>query len=340
MTDGDMWGQDEAGVDAFSLPGDERIEQQLAGQQTAVAEPETVEPAESAESKEPAESEERARDEHGRFAKKDEEAPAEEAAEEVEVEETAAEQAERLIAGQYKTVEEAERALLEKQALIERQGNELGEWRQYVQQMQAAQQRQAQAPADWEALIDENPAQAAQLAYQQQNPHAYRAAMEAWEDVSPGTPSVWLQNMQLQAQAAETAQHQQQQQWNESLAQFARENPGIDAIPTEELLAAGQNNPAFLEMIQKSTNPEARLGALRVLYLEAEQARGRKSETLVTAAQDIARVQAEATREAKAEAILSSANANLDGGPKKTGAELVGDQWRSMEQHLHDGWNP
>ena len=336
MTDGDMWGQDEAGVDAFALPGDDKLEQQLAAQQTAVAEPEAAEAAESAEPAEPAEAEERARDEQGRFAKKDEEAPAEEAAAEPE---TAQETVERLLAGKYKTSEDLERAHLEAQALIDRQGNELGQYRQYLQQLAEQQQRQAQAPSDWDSLIDENPAYAAQLAYQQQNPHAYRAAMEAWEDVSPGTPSVWLQNMQLQAQAAETAQHQQQQQWNESLAQFARENPGIDAIPTEELLAAGQNNPAFLEMIQKSTNPEARLGALRVLYLEAEQARGRKSETLVTAAQDIARVQAEATREAKAEAILSSANANLDGGPKKSGAEQVGDQWRQMEEHLHSGWN-
>lgn len=334
MTDGDMWGQDAAGIDAFSLPGDDKLQEQLGEQQTL----------ETAELKQAElESAERARDEQGRFAKKETDEPAAAAKPEPEEKpeaETAEETVERLLAGKYKTAEELERAHLEAQALIDRQGNELGEWRQYVQQLAEAQQRQAQAPSDWDALIDENPAQAAQLAYQQQNPHAYQAAMEAWEDVSPGTPAVWAQNMQLQAQMASAQQHQLQQQWNESVAQFARDNPGIDEIPLDELMEAGQRNPAFIEMIQRSTSPEARLGALRVLYLEAEQARGRKSDTLVTAARDIAREQAEATREAKNEAILASATANLDGGPKKTGAELVGDQWRAMDQHLHDGWNP
>jgi hypothetical protein len=338
MTDGDMWGQDTADVDAFALPGDDQLEQQLSAQATVEAEPETDEAAE------PVEGEERARDEQGRFAKKDDTA-AEAAAEPDEpaaVEpETPEETAERLIAGQYKTVEEAERALLEKQALIDRQGNELGEWRQYVQQLTEAQQRQAQAPQDWESLIDENPARAAQLAYQHGHPQAYRAAMEAWEELSPGTPAVWVQNVQLQAQMAQTADHQNQQQWTEAMRQFGAEHPGFNEITDDELMAAVDRNPAFAELMRDTTRSHAaRLGALKVLYQEAELARGRKSDTLVTAAQDIARVQAETTRQAKEEAILASATANLEGGPKKTGAQLVGEQWRAMDQHLHDGWNP
>lgn len=325
-----MWGEP-PGPDDFVLPGDDKIQQQLEQQaqgQEAPAEPEPA--ADTAP-------EGRPRDEHGRFVKSEQETPEAEAApdEETAVEKTAEEK----LAEKYDSDETIQKSYLELQRLYGDQTRELGQYRQYVEQMLANQQRAAQQPQDWQGLIDDNPAHAAQLAYQHGNQHAYRAAVEAWEDMAPGAPGLWAQNVQMQQQLEQLAQHQAQQAWQESVRQFSIDNPGFNEIPDEELLAAVQRNPVFGEIIRDADRShDARMGALKVLYLDAEQARGRNSDTLVTAAQDIARAQAQATQEAKNEAILASATANLEGGPKKTGPELVGEQWDQMDTHSK-GWN-
>lgn len=307
----------------FELPGDEQVLARLEDA-TPTAEPEPTPQVET---------DERARDEKGRFAKAEEQEAAAEPVESSEV--PPAEPAVR-----QKSTDDYERELGDRQAFIERQANELGQLRQYMQQLTEQQQRQAQAPTDWQSLIDENPAQAAQLAYQHQNPTAYRAAMEAWEDVSPGTPAVWTQNVALWQEQQRQSAYVQQQQWLESVNRFSAENPGFAEFSTDELIAAGERNPALLELIQKSdADPNARMGALRVLHVEAERARGRTAGTLVDAAKDLARVQAAETQRAKEEAILASAGASLDGGPKPSVADRIAEQWDEIEKPYTDGWN-
>src|SRR4051812_18493311 len=142
-----MWGDPSAeGADAFVLPGDAEIEQRMAEQPQAEPQPEVaaVEPDPETPGRE--------RDENGRFvAATAEETPAE----------TPAETEQRLLAGKYKSPEDLERAYQEAERRLGEQGNELGQYRAYLEQMQAAQQQQAQqaqaGQIDWATLLEENP---------------------------------------------------------------------------------------------------------------------------------------------------------------------------------------
>lgn len=82
-----------------------------------------------------------------------------------------------------------------------RKDQELSELRnlrdQLAQQQQLQYQQQYQQPADYSTLIDTNPAQAAQLAYQRGDTVAYQQAVQAWEELSPGAPALWGETVRL-----------------------------------------------------------------------------------------------------------------------------------------------
>lgn len=335
----ELWGDPaESGPSDWVLPGDDELAKQLgAAEPQAEAAAADPDPAPAAEAETAAEEKsERTRDERGRFAKADQpDALPGETPEQTEA---------RLYAGQYKTVEELERAALEKQAFIDRQANELGQERaarERYEQMLAQQQQAAQAGTiDWQAEIDENPAQAARLAQQHQNPHAFQAALRAWEELAPGTPEVWLRQQSYEARMAQAAEQQNRQQWNETMAAFGREHPDFAEFSDGEVTEAFRRNPYALELLQRAmTDPAAQMAALRTVYLDVKEARGRNADTLVAAAQDIARVQHEETQRAKDEAILASATASVATPPKPSRADVIGAEWEAMDKRLDDGWN-
>lgn len=119
---------------------------------------------------------------------------------EVVVEETAA--AEKLLAGKFKTAEELERAYTELQSTLGRQGTETGELRKAVEELRA----QIHAPVEQpparvqitEQLIDENPARATILAYDQKDEASLEIAFEAWKLEDPFTASQWLSDKRLE----------------------------------------------------------------------------------------------------------------------------------------------
>ncbi len=127
---------------------------------------------------------ERPRDEHGRFLPKEEETPP---PTEGEPEATTDE----LILGKFRTPEEVVRAYQELEGRLSEQGSELGELRQLRDQLTQQQQQPAQPSlteeqlSSFDAVIDESPQNAVQLAMQTGNPVLLDRALDALYDENP-----------------------------------------------------------------------------------------------------------------------------------------------------------
>lgn len=94
----------------------------------------------------------------------------------------------QLLAGKYKTAEELAAGYEELRSKMEEQGNELGQWRQWGQQVQAQQQAQPQQATDMtqvDQVIDQNPAGVAVWAAQNGREDIYQRAISALSDIEP-----------------------------------------------------------------------------------------------------------------------------------------------------------
>jgi hypothetical protein len=278
------------------------------GQSDTAREAPEAEEAPAAEADTTAEAEaetEQPRDEQGRFLPREGE--------------TAEQQEERLLAGKYKTTEDLERAYTELQSLHGRSSQELGELRRAMEERLDALQQGQQPQYDYEGLIDEDPAYAVQLAYQQRDEAAFRRAWEAWEEMSPGTPTAWWEATQAREEYRQLAQYvqqgmqpvqqmQAQTEWDQTAAEFAKQHPAADnAAVYTEMQRQAEQYPHMLTVLQTGA-PEARLEVLDFLYTKAEKAaRDRGSDTLATAQQQQAAQQRDQARAAKLDAGVTTA---------------------------------
>jgi hypothetical protein len=242
--------------------------------------------------------------------------------------------------------QKALQAAVEAQSLLGRQAQELGEarkaneeWAQWAEyQAQQAQQvaQQSQGISGWEDLIDENPAQATQMAFQQGNRAAYQAAVQAWEELSPGAPQNWYDNQQIKGALA--AQHQQ--------ADYARrENAGMEAVNSvverypdlpdlvDRMVEIAPNYPHEV-MALASGNMDVAAPAIESLYLKA---RGLTSDTLANTAQSLARKQTEEEMRVRQEASVATAS-RTGAEPPASLAQAIAAEWPS-DDRLADGWN-
>lgn len=284
-----------------------------------------------------AEKSERPRNPDGTFAKT-----------EPEGEETAAQEAERLYAGRYRSVEELERAVQEKEQFIARQGTELGELRKLSETLEQlpAHLQEAVKPRpsyDWETLIEDNPAQAAQLALAEGNQFALQRAVEAWDEVAPGAPMVWAQNQQLQQQMQQLQEANQQavqpleerfarQQAEQAYASFAQSHPDIDAL-TPLMLQIAQETPQLQAWLQGSADEQ--LLVLDHLYLKAKtQTQTRNEGTLASAQAEADAARAMEARAAKENAAVASQTKTADTAQRQatTPAEQFLDGLRQQVQ--------
>lgn len=330
----EMWEQGpEPG--AFALPGD--AERYGVPDETATetdAAPETAE--------ETAATEQRGRDEKGRFAAKPDD------------DEAADEQADDgLIGGKFKTQED----LLKSYQELERQRGldsaEKAELRQIAERFQQLQTQMDELPGrmqpppqyDYDSLIETDPAMAAQLAYQSGDQLRFQQAFAAWNDVSPGTPQVWAQNMQLQEKIAELegsfeqriAPVQDQARATvtaQALSQFASTHPDFD-LYRDQMQQIAVDSPHLAALVN-SDDPQAKVEMLDYLYTKAkmDEARGSADnlqDALRNAAQDTARAEQEA-------AVVSTSQRTAEPEPEGV-AEKFGAFVAARNKPYEDGWN-
>jgi len=233
-------------------------------------------------------------------------------------------------------------AALEAQQVIGRQAQELGQARQAVEEWQAwAQQQQQQAAQPqgtegWEDLIDEDPAYATQLAYQQGNNAAYQAAARAWQEVSPGAPQNWYDNQQIKSAIATSTQQ---------MEQTRREQAGMNAVNqvvtrypdlpdmVDRMVEIAPQYPHEL-MALASGNMDIAAPAIESLYLKA---RGLTSDTLAQTAQQLARKQTEEEMRVRQEAGVATAT-RTNAEPPASLAESIAAEWPN-DDSLSEGWN-
>jgi hypothetical protein len=328
----------------FNLPGDEEI---ISGLKEAVAEKEETPapeaaPAEEAPSEEAAATEEQPRGPDGKFLPKEEPEPPdpEDATEGGEAE------AEKLLAGRFKTVEDLEQGYEEARAKLGEQGSELGDLRKAFEQRLDEFEERVKPPAPSYDLqqvqerLDENPSlipQLAAAAWQEGNDDILAAALVAWREHDP----MAAQRFQLdisRAEAREAAEELAQGQsalkssWERSAEAFAQKHPDFpDHAPQMKEIAA--EYPNMLKILEQGDS-SAQTEVLSFLYREA---RDRASENLTSQAREAKAATAAETAQAIEEAaVTSGASAHVT--EKKSGAERVGEQWEEMDRPLNEGW--
>lgn len=232
----------------------------------------------------------------------------------------------------------AEARLEEKDSFIGRQSTEIGELRQAVEQIQQAQAAPPQpAIAITQDMIDENPAQAVQLAWNQQNEQALAVAFDAWKDEDPFAAASWRTDRLLERQALqyqqelaardqklETALVPQQAAaeeaaWREAIVSAAETLPGFSAEEAARLLE--EVAPQFPDTVARMAQGDmkAKVEGLTLLYAVDKAGKSVPVEEV----QDVAREAAESAAAARAAASVA---------PQSTAGEGAAPQALTPEQ--------
>jgi hypothetical protein len=235
-------------------------------------------------------------------------------------------------------------AALQAQELIGRQSQELGaarqamqEWQAYYNQQQAQQHAQSQYQGldGWEDIIDENPAYATQLAYQQGNAAAYQKAAQAWEEVSPGAAQNWYDNQQIKATIVSASQQQEyarnEQIGMEAVNRVVARHPDLPDMVDRMVEIAPQYPHELMALASGNLNVAA--PAIESLYLKA---RGLTSDTLTQTAQQLARKQTEEEMRVRQEAGVATAT-RTNAEPPASLADRIAAEWPD-DDPLKDGW--
>lgn len=291
---------------------------------------------------------EKPRDEKGRFTAEQPEAAEQEKAEEPVAEEPEGEPEAPPDLDQLRSeIATLEKRLVDKDEFIGRQSTEVGELRQQLEARLAGLEQRAAQPqiSDVDEFIDENPAQAAQHFYQQGDQHNLVRALEAWEDVSPGTASLWAENIRLRQEfeqrlagieGATAPMHEEalRQQQARALNELKEQHPDFDNY-INDMDEIAPEYPEVLQVLE-SGQPEAMGKALKALY---DIARGRKTDTLNTAAKDLTRKQVEEEKRVREEAAVASATSSVTEEKPSGAADLIGKEWEALEAPYKGGWN-
>lgn len=285
--------------------------------------------------------EERQRDEKGRFTK------AEEAAE-PEVEETAEEQAERLLAGKFKSPEELERAYTELQSLIGKR-LEPEDLRDALSKLDDLPDRLAEKLTSYEEdvpaqidpvwanqQIEEDPARFSYWA-KDNAPHLLGRAVQAWGEEDPFAAAQFVTDVRLaaaeqkfeqrlQAQTQKYEQSTRQSNINDAFAAVSAEIPDI-AEYAQGIMEAAKLSPETKELL-KSDSADERERAVKTLYHLARSMSGLQPQAPAPAetateqpAQDNVQAAADAVNDVKLSGTVASQTQTGD-PEKKTSGEL------------------
>jgi len=248
------------------------------------------------------------RDERGRFT----------AAGSQETEEQT--EAEKLLAGKYKTVEDLERAYQEASSKLGQQGSELGELRKLIEErLPAEDETEFEQPtydpsyaSSIQNLVESGRFQeAAVYAAQSGNQPLYEAALDAWYDEQPRAAAAFERHLELQAMEARFQQQRQpeiqarvQQEANTAWSNVSRKFTDLPQL-ADKVLEAGKHYPDVLRVLQTDSSIEGKERALEALY---KIAKADSLDTLGAAAKEAEQVASDEARREKADSVVASAS--------------------------------
>src|SRR6185436_10238920 len=139
------------------------------------------------------------------------------------------------------------------------------------------------------------------------------------------------------AEELTTGQRQQQNErrssWEKAAASFTERHPDFPEHATQ-MKEVATEFPNLLKILEQGDD-KAQSEVLSFLYREA---RDRASENLTSQAREAKAENAAETARAIEEAAVTSGT-STHVAERKSGAELVGEQWKEMDKPLDDGWN-
>lgn len=284
---------------------------------------------------------ERPRDEKGRFVKQEEP----EAPEEPAVEETPQE----LLLGKFRSADELARAYQELESHVGSVRNELGELRALREELSQVRERveRPSLPSNWDDLLDENPARAAQAALDAGDRDRYDEAKRAWEMESPGAPQLFEQNMmlnykmaqieeQLQQQAAPVQEQTEVAATARALAKVKSDHPDFDKFE-DAMAQVMRERPLYMSAMKQAVaaaDAEAQAAIFSDLYALVAD---RRSDNLSKAQEEANRAAAEAQLKARQDAVVVSATGTAT-EPVLSEADLIAAEWDKLDAPYRTGW--
>ena len=245
----------------------------------------------------------------------------------------------KLLAGKYKDVEQLEQAYLEAQSLLGSLRNDQGELRSQLEQLtEAVAQRQPQNVQDFEALLQTDPQQAALYALTVGDQAAYARAKSEWNDLAPGAPAIWEQNLQLQQRLNEmearvtglqgpVTEQQNVRVVAEVYRSLSSTIPDFEQLADQRSEVAGELASSGYDWATPALESGDRRQIEVALKSLTDLARARASGNLVEQARVAAETHVAATEQAKREAIVGSASTSMSEPAAKSPAEALWDSW-------------
>jgi hypothetical protein len=212
---------------------------------------------------------------------------------------------------------------VEAQKVIGRQGSELGDLRQAVEQIQATQAKPRVDQGSFQTLIENDPAQATVLAWKAGDTAMTGIALQAWQEENPFAASQWVTDQRIQELQSQFAQQLQStteplqqrvagQDFQEALTIFARANPDLDQyVGTMQTIA--EESPRILRILAEDPSTEAKMEVYDFLY---NKARVRDTGRLAEQKQVVATEEAAAAEAEKIGAAVASATSTVAAGGK------------------------
>ena len=233
---------------------------------------------------------------------------------------------EKLYAGRYKSVEELERAVLEKQDFIDRQSNEIGMLRRLenLERQQApAPQPQQSLPSNWETLLDEDPASAADIAYQRNDQEALNQAVRAWDEIAPGAPRLWAQNLELREKVDSLSNTFGQQTADQAYKEFARTHPDMEQY-AGAMAEIAKQSPSVTRLLEQG-DPAVTTEVLDFLHTKAKAQAGARNADTLSQAQRAADAERDALLRQQKEtaAVASATKTAAEKKPRNEGHEML-----------------
>lgn len=234
------------------------------------------------------------------------------------------------------------KALAESQSYIGSLHNELGELRQTVAQAQQEWQR-PRLQTDFDALLEENPQQAAMMALQAGDHAAYSRAKQEWNDISPGAPDLFEQNLRTQAELREIrealAQTQaplveqgRRQHLARAYQEVAQANPDFEDLRPQMAEVVTELESVGYDWITPALESGDQAQARGALHALVKMARAHRTGNLAQAAQEAARQHVAETEAAKRDAIVASATSTVATTEDKSPADALWDQWAQFDR--------
>lgn len=221
-----------------------------------------------------------------------------------------------------------EAQLAEKEAFIGRQSNEVGELRAAFEQQLSAINDRLNTPTPRHItpdLIEQNPAAATQLAYEQGDTQTLAIAYEQWALEAPAAAATWVseQRANEREQKLRAEFDERQKQLEERFAPLQQDNEnaqlqsGFQALPEEtrafltdreSVQALANEFPTIGKTIAQGS-PTEKLEAIKALY---DIHRGRTADTLTKTVQDVAHATAQEAQTVRDEAYVASSTASQE----------------------------